>query len=118
MSVAHSVFSSKSASTIAAVLPFMLAPSVALADTDMTAGVIIERMTGNEQAAFFSGLIEGLAYARYQKDGQKVEGMKCIYHFYYDKEGTVLAIVDAFTRFPDYTPGTVLAAMVAKECGN
>lgn len=60
---------------------------------------------------------EGLAYARYKKDGDKTDGMKCIYDWLYYKDETPEEIVAAFKRFPDHTPGAVIAAMAAKECG-
>lgn len=84
---------------------------------DMTAGSIMERMGAEERNAYLSGVIEGLAYARYAKDGKQTDGMACIYEWFYQAEGTRRKIHQAFERFADYTPGAVLAAMVEKECG-
>ena len=83
----------------------------------MTAGSVMEKMSVEERAAYFAGVIEGLAYARYAKDGKQTEGMACIYNWYYRTNGTLRKIYVAFDRFPDYTPGAVMAAMAEKECG-
>lgn len=98
------------------VLPLVAFPANANA-TDFTAGVVMEKMSSLERAAYLAGVIEGLAYARYAKDGKADQGMKCIYQWFYDKEGTVKKIHAAFDHFKDYLPGAVIAAMVEKECG-
>lgn len=85
--------------------------------TDFTAGVVMEKMSSLERAAYLAGVVEGLAYARYVRDGKADQGMKCIYQWFYEKEGTVKKIHAAFDHFKDYLPGAVIAAMVEKECG-
>lgn len=85
--------------------------------TDLTAGVVMEKMSAEERNAYLAGVAEGLAYARYLDDGKKTDGMRCIYEWFY-KDGTRVKIHDAFERFSDYLPGAVMAAMVEKECGS
>lgn len=71
-----------------------------------------------ERHTYVSGIIEGLAYARYVKDGNQSEpGMRCIYEWFYDKDGTLERIYQAFENFRDYTPGAIVAALAEKECG-
>ena len=82
----------------------------------MTAGVVVENMEADHRYPYATGIIEGLAYARYQRDGKQIEGMKCIYDWG-TKAETVAKIYEAFAAFPDYTPGAVVAAMAEKECG-
>lgn len=65
---------------------------------------------------YATGIVEGLAYARYQRDGKQLAGMKCIYEWGMKAE-TVSKIFQAFEAFPDYSPGAVVAAMAEKECG-
>ena len=89
---------------------------VALAE-DFTAGVVLDKMSVPERAAYIAGVIEGLAYSRYAKDGQTTAGMGCIYDWYYENDNSIPAIVEAFDKFRDYTPGAVISAMVEKECG-
>jgi hypothetical protein len=99
-----------------AALPFVLSP-VSASATDFTAGVVMEKMNGKERHTYLAGVIEGLAYARYARDGKKTDGMACIYKWFYDKEATTDKIETAFRRFPDHLPGAVVAAMLEKECG-
>lgn len=84
---------------------------------EMTAGVVMEKMPVPERVAFIAGIVEGLAYARYAADNKQTTGMGCIYHWFYGKRGRSLDVEQAFTRFKDHMPGTIVAAMVAKECG-
>jgi len=92
------------------------APSQAPAQ-GMTAGVIMEKMPQNERVPFVAGIIEGLAYARYVRDGKQTAGMGCIYDWFYKKQDRIQDIYQAFNRFKDHTPGAIVAVMVAKECG-
>lgn len=84
--------------------------------TDFTAGVVMTNMEPEHRFPYVTGIVEGLAYARYQRDGKEVVGMKCIYDWGMKAE-TVQKIYDAFNAFPEYTPGAVVAAMAEKECG-
>lgn len=77
----------------------------------------MEKMTAEQRSSYIAGIIEGLAYARYAKDGKAEPGMKCIYQWLYEKEGTQRKIYAAFNNFKDYLPGAVIAAMVENECG-
>lgn len=43
--------------------------------------------------------------------------MTCIYDWFYQNDETPQAILTVFKRFPDYTPGAIIAAMLEKECG-
>ena len=86
--------------------------------TDFSAGFVMDSMERPERYTFVSGVIEGLAYARYVKDGKKSEpGMRCIYDWFYEKDGTLERIYQAFDSFRDYTPGAIVAALAEKECG-
>lgn len=97
-------------------LPLATLPAGAGA-TDFTAGVVMEKMDTKQRFSFVAGVVEGLAYARYAKDGKQTNGMKCIYDWFYEKDDTTQKIYAAFDRFKDYLPGAVIAALVEKECG-
>lgn len=77
----------------------------------------MEKMAGGERYAFVAGVVEGLAMARYMKDGKKPEGMKCIYDWFYEDKSTLDTIYAAFQKYPDYPPGTVVDVMTRKKCG-
>lgn len=102
----------------AGLLTGMMAAGQAASAQDMTAGIVLERMETVELNAYLSGIVEGLAYARYQRDGQNAEGMGCIYRWYYEGgDDMILEIYATFARFPDHLPGAVMAAMTQKACG-
>lgn len=84
----------------------------------MTAGVVLDRMSTDQLSGYLAGVVEGLAYARYQRDGQMTEGMNCIYDWYYRNQETPRMVFETFDRFPDHSPGAVMAAMVEKACGS
>ena len=97
-------------------MPFLLSP-VSASATDFTAGIVMEKMDEKQRYAYLAGVVEGLAYARYVKDGKQTGGMKCVYNWFYEGDRTVEKIYSAFRRFDDYLPGAVMAAMLEKECG-
>lgn len=75
------------------------------------------KMDEKQRYTFLAGVAEGLAYARYAKEGKGTGGMKCIYEWFY-RDGTIPKIYSALERFSDYLPGAVMAAMIEKECGS
>lgn len=88
----------------------------------MTAGVVLEKMENRELGGFISGVIEGLAYARFRKDtlaaGSKDErGMNCIYNWYYASNDQPAGILATFQKYPERMPGVIIALMVKQECG-
>lgn len=95
----------------------MLAGQTAQAQ-DMTAKVVMDRMSSEQLSGYLAGIVEGLAYSRYQRDGQKTDGISCIYRWYYEGgDDRLLEIYATFARFPDHLPGAVMAAMTQKACG-
>lgn len=86
---------------------------------DFTAGAVVERMDASERYTFIAGIIEGLAYARFVSDGKSEEpGMRCIYTWFYEEDGSANKIVAAFKAFPDHLPGAVTAALAQRRCGS
>ena len=79
----------------------------------------IDDMTSLQTSAFISGLVEGMAYARYINDGKKADaGMKCILEWYYDGDKTIQKVIVAFDRFRDFTANAIVGALIEKECGS
>lgn len=101
-------------SAILALLP-LTGPAAA---TDLTAKVVMEKMEAEQRAPYVAGVIEGLAYARYERDGKKTEGMKCIYDWFYEKPNTLNLIYVAFGDYPEFTPGAIIGALTRKHCGD
>ena len=91
--------------------------------TEFDAGVVMQKMTGDERAWYIQGVVEGLAYSRYERDNQHVEGeakvvtgMNCIYDWFYEKPHTIDLIYAAFGRFPNYTPAAIINNLVKQTC--
>lgn len=91
---------------------------------DFTAGIVMEKMKPDERFTFLSGVIEGLAYARYVKDGKTTDGMGCIYDWFYsegdfaDQSTEAIDQIElAFLKYKDYTPGALVGALIIKRCG-
>lgn len=82
----------------------------------MNAGTIMEKMKPEERFAFVAGIIEGLAMSRYMQDGKKPDGMNCIYDWFYQHDEHVDTVYEAFKRYPEYPPGTVVDLLVRKAC--
>lgn len=83
----------------------------------MTAGVVMEKMPASERFAFWSGIIEGLAHARYVKDNKDPAGRACIYAWFYDQPGSRDKIREASLKYPDALTGQIIGALVATKCG-
>lgn len=101
---------------IALALPLASLPVKANA-SDFTAGVVVTKMAEADRYPFISGIVEGLAYARYKNGGEDTAGMRCIYDWFYEDKNRPEEILETFKRFADYTAGAVLAAMIEKKCG-
>lgn len=101
--------------TVAA-LPFMLAPLSAAAN-DFTAQKVMKEMDEKQRYAYVAGVVEGLAVARYMKDGKQKNGMECIYDWFYDDKQSVDTIYTAFGKYADYPPGSIIDVLAKQKCG-
>lgn len=93
-----------------------LAPNIARAEA-FDAGKVMKEMSNQEQVAYMAGIIEGLAIARYHKDGKRKEAMGCIYDFFYKDRGNMRVILDAFEKYPAYPPGSLVDVLTKRKCG-
>lgn len=99
-----------------AILGAQLLISPISAQTEFTAGVVLEKMSETERYSFVSGIVEGLAFARFRADSEQPEGMACIYDWFYADDAVIDNIYQAFAHFKDHTPGAVVAAMITRSC--
>lgn len=113
---------SKPVAVAFAALPLLAPVSVASA-TDFNAGTVMEKMAPNERAPYVQGVIEGLAFARYQRDNAHAEGdtktvagMKCVYDWFYQKPHTLDMIYVAFGKFPNYPPAAIINSLIKQDC--
>lgn len=87
------------------------------AQTEFTSGVVLDKMPPGERYTFIAGIIEGLAHARYEADGRDTVGRSCIYRWFYDDKSAIDHIEQAFARFPNRLPGSVVGALIQMRCG-
>ncbi len=75
-------------------------------------------MTSDQQVSYIAGIIEGLAYARWLKDGKNSTGMKCILNWHYAKDSKSWTQIEAFfSRHPTRQAAPLLYILTGKECG-
>ena len=122
MRVTERLFASRLPAAVLAGMVTVGSAAHVCAKTPMTAGVVLEKMPANELSAYISGIVEGLAYARFRKDTvaagvRNEDGMKCIRDWYYATPDRVLDIEAAFRRYEKYPPWVVMAVLIKKECG-
>lgn len=99
---------------ILSAVAMFLGSGVAYAE-DLDTAAVLTVFSSEQRGSYLQGVVEGLAYARYQKDGDEA-GMQCIYKWFYDGDAGMVATLDAFERFPEHTPGALVAALIQKEC--
>ena len=86
---------------------------------DLNAGFVLNEMNAGEQVAYVSGVIEGLAYARFLRDRPDESGMNCVYDWYgKDKKTRWLLIRKWLARHADKPVGPLLYILIRKECGD
>ncbi len=83
----------------------------------------MKKMDPHERTSYIQGVVEGLAYSRYKRDNQQIEGdaktvngMKCVYDWFYEKPNSMDMIYAAFGKFPTYTPAAIINALVEQSC--
>ncbi|MBN9033811.1 MAG: hypothetical protein J0I23_28870 [Rhizobiales bacterium] len=89
----------------------------AFAEQQFDADKVMNQMSADERISYIAGVVEGLAGARYMKDGKKSEGMNCIYDWFYEDKSTLRTIHDAFGKYPTYPPGSIMDVLVKQKCG-
>ena len=114
----------KMAGVIAAATSSLIGLSQQAKATDFTAGVLMEKMNANDRVPYISGVVEGLAYGRFMRDNEHVEGdkkstvgMMCIYNWYYEKPHAIDLIYLAFGKYPTYPPGAIISNLIKQDCG-
>lgn len=75
------------------------------------------QMEPEQRWSYIAGIVEGLAYARYIQDGQETAGMACINNWFYEQDGAIEQVYQAFGEFADYPPGAVMSVLLDQVCG-
>ncbi len=85
---------------------------------NFNAGFVLNGMTSDQQVSYIAGIIEGLAFARWLKDEKEMEGMRCVYNWYYENSLEKWEQIEAFFgEHPDRKPGPLIYILVRSECG-
>lgn len=85
----------------------------------LTASEISENMSTDEQVAYISGVVEGLAFARWMADDRDTAGSQCIWDWFLHSDQTVRinAQMDWFEQHSDQQVSTLMYALIREECG-
>lgn len=96
-----------------------LTPANANAGAELLTGkIVLDNMNDEQQFAYLSGIVEGLAYARYEAEGKKADGgMKCIYDWFYRDKQALPLTVEALHKFETKPVNAIVAAMIEQKCG-
>jgi hypothetical protein len=85
----------------------------------LTAGEVLENLSPEERFHYVSGVVEGLAFARWLADDRDNTGMQCIWDWYLgsDQRERINAQNDWFDKHPDQQVSTLMYALIREECG-
>ena len=87
--------------------------------TKLNAGFVLNEMNAGQRVGYITGVIEGLAYARFLRDRPNERGMNCVYDWYYggDRTQKRQEIRSWFGRHPDKPVGALLNILIEDKCG-
>ena len=86
----------------------------------LTVTEIRKNLTPAEQIHYVTGLVEGLAFARWLADNKDSSGMACIWDWYLgeDSQKRIAQQRAMFDKHPDQHVSTLVYAMIKKKCGD
>ena len=94
-----------------------MATAMEASATEFTAGVVMGKMAGGERYTFVSGIIEGLAYARFLRDGKNEEGMRCILDWFHGNNKVAMDDIEMlFAKYPAYPPAPIVSTLIERKC--
>ena len=87
--------------------------------SNFNAGVVMNIMTVEQRTSYIMGLIDGLAYSRWQRDKPSEVSMKCIYDWYFRDNAALWknTLAPSFERYKDKPATAILYVLTKKECG-
>ena len=85
---------------------------------DLDAGAVLNKMETKQQSAFVTGIIQGLAYARFLKDKPNEDGFRCVSGWLNgESKGNWRKILTMFERHATKPPAVLLHVLIKKDCG-
>lgn len=83
---------------------------------NLDANYVLNKMNADEQVGFIAGVVEGLAFSRWQRDRPDETGLECIYRWH-GKKDKWNDIEQWFARHPTRQVGPLLYILIKKDCG-
>ena len=83
---------------------------------NLDADFVMNKMTSDQQVSYVEGVIEGLAFSRWQRDKPERTGIQCIYRWA-DRKDKWPRIEQWFARHPTRQVGPLLYILIKKDCG-
>lgn len=84
-----------------------------------TAQDVMTKMSPDQRSSYITGVVDGLATARWLADRPDATGTNCIYDWYYRQpRDQVWPLITAwFERQPDQQAGILIQVLINRECG-
>ncbi len=83
---------------------------------NLDANFVLNKMTSDQQVSYVAGVVEGLAFSRWQRDKPDRTGIQCIYKWA-GKKDKWPKIEQWFGRHPDKSAGPLLYVLIKQDCG-
>ncbi len=85
---------------------------------NLDAGFVLNKMETKEQTFYVTGIIQGLAYARFLRDRPNEEGYKCMSEWLNKgRKAHWRKILTLFERHREKPPAVLLNVLIRKDCG-
>ncbi|MFT6658547.1 hypothetical protein [Maritalea sp.] len=101
----------------AIILLSLLGVTKEAASKNLDAGFVLNKMTSDQQVSYVTGIVDGLAYARWRNGNKDGEGLRCITGWLGGKTDRWPLIDAFFAKHPTRQPAALLYILVSKECG-
>jgi len=87
--------------------------------SEFNADKVMNKMNAEQRSSYMMGLVDGIAYSRWQRDKPDETGMKCIYDWYYQNNDALWknTLVPVFKRYKDRPVTAILYVLTKKKCG-
>lgn len=84
----------------------------------LTADDVMNKMSEDQRFGYISGIVDGLAFARWQQDKPDNAGTQCIYDWYYGGDGAAgQQILRQFEARPERHADVLIYALIKGQCG-
>jgi len=108
-----------SSSFFAMILAAALSLSFARETAALPAEDVLNTMSQDQRHGYISGIVDGLAFARWLADRPDATGMQCIYDWYYDGGTEKWALITQWLeRHLERPVDALMYVLIERECGD